>query len=62
MFNSIVEAVFYYADFQPDKLCLVDDENSVNYRQFADKIKQYAGCFSQLGIVADDKVMLYHKS
>ena len=58
MFKSIVEAVFHYADVQPDKLCLVDDEGQVTYKEYADKIKKYAQCFVNAGLKEKDAVVV----
>ena len=38
MFHSIVEAVFHYANTQPDKICLIDDKGQVTYKEYAEKI------------------------
>lgn len=58
MFASISQAVFYHAEKQPDKLCIADDKSSVTYRQYAEKIKRYAGCLLEMGIKADDRVVI----
>lgn len=58
MINSIVEAVFHYADCQPDKLCLADDTGKVTYREYAQRIREYAGVFAADGIGANDKVVV----
>lgn len=58
MFESIAEAVFHYANVQPDKLCLVDDDGCVSYKQYADKIAEYAGYFVRLGIVKEERVVV----
>ena len=58
MFNSIVEAVFHYAETQPEKLCLADDTSSVTYAEYAGKIRKYAGAFKAAGIKADDKIVV----
>ena len=58
MFESIVEAIFHYADTQSDKLCLADDNGKVSYSEYANKISRYAKCFIDLGINKDDKVVV----
>ena len=58
MFNSIVEAVFYYAKTQPDKLCLADDFSQVTYDTYTEKIRKYAGLFVQLGLQEKDTVVI----
>lgn len=58
MFHSIVEAVFHYADTQPDKLCLVDDIGQVTYQEYSEKVKKYASCFAQMGLKAKDTVVV----
>lgn len=58
MINSIVEAVFRYADTQPDKLCLVDDRGQVTYREYREKICRYAACFLKEGLQAKDAVVV----
>lgn len=58
MFQSIVEAVFHYADATPNKLCLADDEGCVTYAEYAEKIRKYAGCFSEIGFHSGDKIVV----
>lgn len=58
MVNSIVEAVFHYADTQPDKLCLVDDFGQVTYQQYRERIQRYAAWFRQIGLKAADTVVV----
>ncbi len=58
MFNSIVEAVFYHADKQPDKVCLADDQGKVTYKEYVELIKKYAGYFRDSGIAKNDKVVV----
>lgn len=57
MFQSVVEAVMYYAENQPDKLCIADDDNALTYREYADKILKYATVLTQLGVKKTDKVV-----
>lgn len=58
MFNSIVEAVFHYAQLTPDKLCLADDTGKVTYKEYSEKIKKYANCFLNDKIGKEDKVVV----
>ena len=58
MVNSIVEAVFRYADTQPEKLCLADDFGEVTYGQYRDKIRHYAACFADMGLKETDTVVV----
>lgn len=58
MFNSIVEAVLHYAQVQPDKLCLADDDGQVTYKEYAEKIKKYADVFVKAGLKANDAVVV----
>ncbi len=58
MFQSIVEAVFFYAETQPDKLCLADDKVSVSYKDYAEKIKKLSFCFNECGLKAGDRVVV----
>ena len=58
MINSIVEAVFRYAQVQPEKLCLVDDRGQVTYKEYKEKIQRYATCFRQVGLKAKDTVVV----
>lgn len=58
MFHSIVEAVLHYADTQPDKMCLIDDDGQVTYKEYSEKIKRYATCFAEAGLKAKDTVVV----
>lgn len=58
MFNSIVEAIFYHAGYQPDKLCLADDYTSVTYAEFTRIIARFVTLFAKLGIVEDNRVVV----
>lgn len=55
--RSIVEAIFYHAQRQPDKLCLADDGESVTYSQYRDKILKAAGWLKEAGICPGDRVV-----
>ena len=50
MFSSVVEAVFYYSGVAGEKLCLADDNGSLSYSEYKDKICRYAACFAGMGI------------
>lgn len=58
MFKSIVEAVLHYAEIQPDKLCLVDDDSQVTYKEYAEKLRKYADVFTKAGLTAGDAVVV----
>lgn len=58
MFSSIVEAVLYYSNTQPGKLCLADDYGKVTYLEYAEKIRKYARCFVNMGIEKGDRVVV----
>ncbi|MBQ4068498.1 MAG: acyl--CoA ligase [Lachnospiraceae bacterium] len=58
MFESIIEAVLHYANTQPDKLCLADDTSKVSYKEYAEKIRKYATCFENAGLVRGDKIVV----
>ena len=58
MFQSIVEAVLCHAERTPDKLCLADDSYEVTYAEYADIIRRYASCFTEMGVTAGGNVVL----
>ncbi|MCR5208415.1 MAG: acyl--CoA ligase, partial [Eubacterium sp.] len=58
MVKSVVEAVLEYAKTQGDKLCLADDEYSVTYSQYAEKIKKTASYLQSLGFKKYDKAVV----
>lgn len=58
MFRSIVEAVLHYANIQPNKLCLADDNEKVSYKEYADRILKFASFFSSAGIQNKDFVIV----
>ncbi len=58
MFQSIVEAVLYYSEKQPDKLCVADDRLSVTYREYSRLIRKYAALFQKLGIRKGEAVVV----
>lgn len=55
--RSIVEAIFYHAQQQPDRLCLADDGICVTYSQYRDQILKTAGWLDQTGIRPGDRVV-----
>lgn len=55
--QSVVEAIFHYADIQPEKLCLADDNEKVTYNQYRDRITRMAACLQAEGIGAGDAVV-----
>lgn len=58
MFRSIVEAVFHYASSQPEKLCLADDNGSVTYFAYAEKVRKLAKVFQQIGVAEGATVVV----
>ncbi len=58
MFESIVEAILYYSEKQPDHFCIADDHNSFTYLEYKNRILQYASYFSDLGFVRDTKIVI----
>lgn len=58
MFKSIVEAVFHYAETKPEAFCLADDTVSVTYKEYALKIRQFAACFTKMGITKSQKIVV----
>ncbi len=58
MVHSVVEAVLSYAERQPEKLCLVDDNATVTYREYAAMIRRLAAVLSAKGVAAGDRVVV----
>ena len=58
MAKSVVEAVFTHAKTQGDKFCLADDEYSVTYSQYTEKIKKAAAYLSSIGVESGKKVVI----
>lgn len=58
MIHSIVEAVFYHAEVQPDKLCLVDEQEKLTYAQYVERIRNMADVFQRQGIKKGDRVVV----
>ena len=58
MFQSVVEAILYYANIQSQKLCLADDNTKVTYRQYADLIGRYAAVFQSIDIHSGDRIVV----
>ena len=58
MYRSIVEAVFSYAETQPQKLCLADETRSVNYAQYKEEICKMASYLLKLGVDKSDRVLV----
>ncbi len=58
MFESIVEAILYYSEKQPDYFCIADDHNSFTYLEYKNLILQYASYFLGLGFVQDTKIVI----
>ena len=58
MFSSIVEAILYYAEVTPNKICLADDKGFVSYSGYTDMIGRYAACLSGMGISKGSKIVI----
>ena len=58
MINSIVEAVFSHAEQQPDKLCLIDEQEKLSYARYAQRIRKMAAVFRERGIKKGDCVVV----
>ncbi len=58
MFQSVVEAVFFYAKNTPNKLALADDFREVTYQEYALLIQKFAAVLKDVGVKNDDKVVL----
>lgn len=58
MFQSILEAILFHAENQPDRICLADDEKKVSYLEYAILIRRYAAVFEELGIHRGDRVLV----
>jgi len=58
MFNSIIEAIFYFEKLQPNKLCVADDFRALTYCEYGSTIRRYALCLKVAGIVKGDKVVV----
>lgn len=58
MFNSVVEAVFSYAETQGEKLCLADEKCEVTYKEYKNLICRLAALLKNKGIDKYDKVVI----
>ena len=58
MFNSIVEAVFYYAKLNPGKLCIADDYEALTYQSYANRILNLAVYFQGKKLKQGDTVVI----
>lgn len=58
MFDSVVEAVFHYAEANPDRLCLADDRGHVSYGEYREMILRYAAYLRDAGIERADNVVV----
>ena len=56
MFHSIVEAVAYYGEKNPQKLCVADETGSLSYQELLNRIEQVAGKLKTVGIQKEEKV------
>lgn len=57
-FQSIVEAVFHYADVQPDALCIADGQHAYTYAQARNAIIIAAEALADLGVGKGDCVVV----
>lgn len=58
MFDSILEAIKYYAEATPKALCLAEESKTVSYGQYWDLIKRLAMVFKGKGIKKRDRVVV----
>ena len=58
MFNSVVQAVFSYAETKKDKICLADEKGSVTYSEYKALILNIAAELNSLGVKKGDKVVI----
>ncbi|MDE6312747.1 MAG: acyl--CoA ligase [Lachnospiraceae bacterium] len=56
MFRSIVEAVAYHAQNQPDRLCAADDIYALTFQDIWNRILELRGRMQKLGFCAGDKL------
>ena len=57
MYGSIVEAVFSFAEAQPQKMAVADETRSVTYAQYKDEICRFARVLRDMGVKKDDKIV-----
>ena len=57
MFGSIVEAIFSFADTQPEKMAVADESRVVTYAQYKEEICRMAGVLRNMGVKNNDKVV-----
>ena len=57
VFKSVVEAVFSYAQTQPEKLCLADENRTVTYSQYRDEICRMSSFLLDMGVKKEDCVV-----
>lgn len=58
MFRSIVEAVAYHGENTPEKLCIVDETNALNYGEVLIHVNDIAEKLKAIGIERHDKVAM----
>lgn len=58
MFQSIVEAVAYYGNTQPEKLCIADEITKNSYADVWTKVKQISYKLCELGVKKSDYVLV----
>ncbi len=58
MLNSIVEAISIHAAQFPDKVCIIDRESSLTYKEYYSMILRYAAAFKNLNVKKGDRVVI----
>lgn len=58
MFRSIVEAVAYYGENNPEKLCIADETEALSYQEVRNRVGQIAEKLQSMGIQKEDKVAI----
>ncbi len=58
MFNSIIDAIAYYSQKTPDKLCLRDSGGSISYRQYFEKICLEASALKKMNVKKGNHVVI----
>lgn len=56
--GSIIEAIIHYAKETPEKLCLADDKSKVTYKEYLERIEEYAAIFRTMGICKGERVVV----
>ena len=56
--NSIIEAIKIFANTNPEKLCIADENMQLTYRDYFRLIRKIAFCFKQMDICEKCKVIV----